>query len=439
MTTNRVVRILVVLALGLLSSSVAGQASVVPGTRPDTAWQAPVLVSGTQAHRETSLALNPADPTQMFVCDPSGVPNTAGNQSYFHRSADGGATWKYTDVEGGTTDTRNYAFEGGDCDVAYDQGGTAYTADTWLGSLSVGHSTDGGQTWDGTAIAGTTPVVDRPWLVGGPPGTLYVSYQDLQCCLVSAMWFTKSTDYGKTFLPAVPITTANNDGAFTWEGNFVVAPGGQDLYLVYTRRQGPAVGSLDSQGPETVWVASSHNGGLTWASTKVASMPNPASYLYPSIAMDAAGTLHVVYSSRRIGEDRPIWYAASSDRALTWTAPVPLSPGTSGYSPWIAAGAEGEAVVAWLGSPDPEATETTTSDWYFNWARISGGGTAAPTITRGLTTSAPMFTGKQVMPEFEMVRLDADGMAHLGMSVYYKPGTAAARWSVWYQREVLVD
>src|SRR5690242_12256237 len=149
---------------------------LIPAVASATSFAPPVLVSSTQAHRETSLALNPANPSEMFLCDPSGVPATGTNQSYFHATKDGGTTWKYMDVEGGQTDLRNYAFEGGDCDVAYDNAGTMYSADTWLGSLSVGHSTDGGKTWDGTPLAATSPVVDRPWLVGGKAGSVHFTY-----------------------------------------------------------------------------------------------------------------------------------------------------------------------------------------------------------------------------------------------------------------------
>ena len=418
--------------VAVVIAAIPGGAEI--GTATATAgWNEPVLVHATQAHRETSIAMSPTDPNVMSVCDPSGVPNTAGNQSYFHRTADGGATWTPMDVEGGQTDARNYAFEGGDCDVAFDAGGTMYSADTWLGNLSVGHSTDGGKTWNGTPLAATTPVVDRPWLVGGKAGEVYVSYQDVQCCMFSAIWFTKSTDSGMTFQPAVPVATATHEGAFTWEGNLVVAPGGEDLYLIYTRRQGPAVGSLDAQGPETVWVAASHDSGLTWTSHKIASMPNPASYLYPSLAMDAGGNLHAVWASRR-EQDRPIWYAFSSDQGRTWREPQPLTTGATGYSPWIAAGENGEAAIVWLGSPSPNAIETTNHDWYFYWARVTGSETGTPTITSGTTTETPMFTGKQTIPEFEMVRLDADGLMHIGMSVFQKIGNRTG-WAIVYQRE----
>jgi hypothetical protein len=201
------------------TAAVAGLALLTPSgtaqTRTAPGWEAPVLVSGNQAARETSLAINPKNEKHLFVCEPSGVPAVGNGQSYFHFSSDGGKRWRPMDVETSQTDTRSYAFEGGDCDVAYDAGGTMYTADTWVGNLSVGSSRNNGETWEGTSVSVTAPVVDRPWLVGGPAGTVYLTYQDLQCCTPSAMWFTKSTDYGRTFSPAVPITTANEEGPYT--------------------------------------------------------------------------------------------------------------------------------------------------------------------------------------------------------------------------------
>jgi len=403
---------------------------------PSTMWGDTVLVSPNRAHRETSLALSPTDPNLLFICDPSGVPNTTYNQSYFHRSTNGGKNWAYLDVEGPNTDPRNYAYEGGDCDVAFDAGGTMYSADTWLGSLSVGHSTDGGNTWTGTSLAATSPIVDRPWLVGGPAGTIHVSYQDLQCCMPSAMWYTRSTDYGQTFLPAVPITAAGPEGAYTWEGNFAVSPNGQDLYLVYTRRMtNNLTNGLDQSGPESVWVAASHNAGLTWESKLVARMPNPASYLYPSIAMDKGGFLHVVFASRT-DEDRPIWYAFSKDQANTWTAPLAIRRGESGYSPWVAGGDAGEAAITWYGSQVPMASMSDSVPWHFFWAKVSGADAGMPTLSSGTTTTTPMFTGVSGIPEFEMIQLDSEGRMHIGMSAYRRQGVTTT-WAIWYQREIL--
>lgn len=431
----------VILLVGVVATGYPsfGAPKAAPGPRGTRGWNAPVVVHKDEAHRETSIALSPADPNLRIICSPSGVPNTSNKQSYFHLSHDGGRTWEPEKVEGDTTDSRNYAFEGGDCDVSFDQGGTIYSGDTWLGNLSIGHSVDGGETWQGTALSATGLIVDRPWLVGGPKGTLHVSYQDLQCCMPSTIWYTRSDDFGNTFRPTVPVADAGTNGAFTWQGNFVVSKDEEDLYLVYSRRQGAAVGSLDDQGPETLWVAASHDGGTTWQSHLVAEMPNPVSYLYPSIAMDKKGYLHVVFSSLG-AKDRPIWYAMSKDQGEKWTKPLALSRGRAGFSPWIATDAAGNAAVVWYGSPDPDAFDIGKFDWYMYWARVTNPGTPNQKVTSGPTTTKPLFTGQSDIPEFEMVALDDQGRMHIGASVFMDkspPGAPNTQsgWVIIYQRE----
>ena len=410
--------------LGLTATALCAAAA--PGDAATIAakgWQAPVLVSDRKASRETSLVLNPKNENHMLICDPSGVPAAVDGQSWFYRTTDGGKTWSYLDVETDSTDTRTATFEGGDCDVAYDAGGTMWTADTWVGNLSIGHSRNG-EEWTGTALATTTPVVDRPWIVGGPPGTLYVSYHDLQCCSPSAMWFTKTTDYGKTFSRAVPITTANEQGAYTWEGNFVVAPNGKDIHLVYSRR---LLGMIDAGTPEIIALATSRDGGATWSSRTIANLPRETSSIYPSIGLDAGGQLHVVWAQPR-GGDNPIFYTTSKNSGAAWTKPVALNPGVSGYAPWVVGGKKGQARIAWLGTPDHDPGND--SPWYFYVAKIDPG--RKPVV--GRTTTRPLWTGNQTIPEFEMVRLDKRGRMHLGMSV--NAGTNAnKRWAVYYQRE----
>ncbi|MDQ1687339.1 MAG: hypothetical protein QOK42_314 [Frankiaceae bacterium] len=423
--------VLVCAAGGVLAALAApGQAASAP-----RGWAKPVLVSKTLAHRETSLVLDPTNVRNQMICDPSGVPSVDHGQSYFHRSSDGGRTWHEQNVEG-ATDLRQATFEGGDCDVAIDRAGTMYSADTWLGDLSVGHSTDHGKTWDGTPLSGTSPIIDRPWLVGGAPGTVYLSYHDLQCCSPAAMWFTKSTDYGKTFSPAVPITTANTDGAFIWEGNFVVAPNGKDIYLVYSRRSsinGISAG-VDTESPMSLWLASSHDAGTTWTSSRITNLPVETSTIYPAIGLDKGGYLHVVWSMKS-SKGNPVFYTYSANAGRTWRSAVPLNPGHVGWAPWIVGGHHrGEAAVAWLGSPDPAATQSTVSPWYFDWARVTVGASGKPAIRTGSTTKSPLWEGKQTEPEFEMVALDAKGLMHLGMSIYQGRPNGGA-WSVWNQTE----
>ncbi len=421
--------------LHVLAAVLAGSAALAaaPGrAAPAPRWSAPVLISSAKAAREVSLVLSPTDPQFLVACAPSGVPSTGNGQSYFHATRNGGRSWATVDVEPSATDTRKAAFEGGDCDVAFDRGGTLYSADTWLGNLSVGASTDSGKTWSGTALAVTAPVVDRPWLVGGPKGTVYLSYHDVQCCMPSAMWFTKSTDFGKTFLPAVPIPTLGPEGAFIWEGNFVVAPNAKDIYLTYSRRLAPT-------GVDTgmdIFLASSRDGGLTWSSTPVASLANATSSIYPSIGLDGGGGLHIVYAAP--GEEaNPVFWTMSGDRGRSWSTPRSLVSGATGQAPWVVGGARrGEAAVVWLGTPDAEADNE--SDWYFYASRIKPGRGGRPSVNTGRTTSAPLYTGDQIAPEFEMVTLDKQGRMHIGMAVYRQPESGRTGWAIYHQRELTI-
>jgi hypothetical protein len=368
-----------------------------------------------RAQTEASLALDPADPSTLFVCSPSGVPSIGYHQSWFYLSHDAGATWKYTVVENtlANGDTRAATYEGGDCDVAIDAAGTLYTADTWLGDLSVGHSEDGGRTWNGTALAVTSPIVDRPWLVAGPPGIVHLIHQDVQFAMPSVIWYTRSTDGGRTFQPSVPVTTATQDGAFTWEGPLVVAPDQQSLYVVYTRR--PTAGVSTSLLPgEEVWVAASHDAGLTWTQHLVSTRPASASHLYPSLAMDAGGVLHVVFA-QATADDQPIWYSSSSDQGASWSTPIKVLAGVYAFAPWVAGGpTAGSATIYWYGSSDPKASLNAVEPWFFYYGKVAGAGTPQQTLAAGTTTSSPVFDGQQnTTYEFSMVRTDPAGLGHV--------------------------
>jgi hypothetical protein len=421
------------LVVGTLVLGTAVLVAPSSSSAPAPKWTAPTLISSRQAGREISLGISPANPKVMAACAPSGVPNTGNGQSYFHRSVDAGKTWAELRVETADTDSRKFAFEGGDCDVAFDKGGTMYSADTWLGNLSVGASKDNGKTWTGTALAVSSPIVDRPWLVGGPKGTVYLSYHDVQCCMPSLMWFTKSTDFGATFSPAVPIPTPGPEGAYIWEGNFVVSPSGRDVHLVYSRRLAPT--GLDT-GMD-IFLASSHDGGTTWSSTQVASIPKATTSIYPSIGLDGGGHLHVAWASPAIDaddEDVPVYYTTSGTQGRSWSRPLKLTSGTFGYAPWVVGGARaGESAIAWLGSP------LESDQWYFYWARTKQDSKGRPSVRAGRTTTKPLYEGAQIAPEFEMVALDKQGRLNIAMAVYRTdPDTERTGWALYFQRETAV-
>lgn len=384
-------------------------------------------------HRETSLALSPTDPSLIFLCDPSGVPNTSYKQSYFYRSTDAGETWEKVIVKTEPTDPRQATFEGGDCDVAFDKAGTMYSADSWLGSISVGASRDGGKTWTtGTPLAGLAPVADRPWLVGGPGGTVHLTYQDLQCCMPSAIWYARSTDYGRTFTPPVSVAAATAEGEYTWEGNYVVSPDAKQLHLIYTRRPDNG-GSLETYPPDEVYVASSRDGGASWTSKLVSKREGPASFLYPSIGLDKGGILHAVWAERT-KTDHPIFYSYSKDEARTWSKPVKLLEDVGAYSPWIEGGEKGQAAVQWYGTDTPLPDISKKAPWWTFWAQVRGADADELDIVWGTTTKKPIFNGVQgETPEFNQIRLDAEGRMHFGVSYRAVNQQNRTVWQIGYQ------
>lgn len=390
-------------------------ASAVPP--PARGWEPPALVSATRAARETSLAVSPRNAAHLLSCAPSGT--TAGGQSWFHRSADGGRTWQPANVEAGGADQRPLTPDGVSCDVAYDAGGTAWAADSWSGGISVSHSTNG-TSWQGTALAAGTPGVDRPWLAGGPAGTAYLTYQQVQCCLPSVLWFTKTADYGRTFSPPVRVATATADGAFTWQGNLAVAPSGRDLYVAFTRRM---LANVDAGTPATIELAASHDGGATWTTTVVERLAAEPDSVYPGVAVDAGGLVHLVWAA-----DAGVRHTVSADGGRAWRAPVRVDDGTgTAFAPSVAGGKKGQARIAFLGTP--HENNTVHAPWYFYVARVDG---TRRTLT--VTTKKPVWTGEQDVPGYGSVEVDRTGRIHLAMSVY-QGASAAGTWAAFHQRE----
>ena len=441
-----------ILAVALAALSLLPLAAPATGVG-SVAFLPPVRVdSQNRAALETSLALNPADGSEMAICSPSGVPSldvptpvvrfNGHGQSFFYLSRDAGATWDYLRVEP-PGDARRNTFEGGDCDVAFDAGGTLYTADLWLGSIAVGSTRDHGATWVSTPVATTLPVVDRPWLVGGPAGTVHMLYHDIQFAMPGTIWYTRSTDYGATFSVAIPVAVPADDRPFIWMGNLVVSPDGQEMGVVYTRRATALISFGSGPAPvleHEVWVATSRDAGLTWTNTLVSVRPASASHLYPSIARDAAGILHVVFA-QATATDQPIWYAYSTDGGATWSVPVKVLADVRGYSPWVDARDPGRAVIVWYGSPNRTATLNTPQDWFHYWAVAEGADVDNVQFATGTTTAAPVFSGKQgSTAEFNQVRLDADGLIHIGTNAMWTnttKATPANQWILQYQRQAV--
>lgn len=381
-----------------------------------------------QTGRELSLAIDPNNPDRMLACSPTGTLVVGDGHSDVWMTLDGGVTWEVVDPEPGD-DTRSHTWESGDCDVAIGPDGTLYLADTWLGGLSVGRSADG-RAWTGTAVTVTAPVVDRPWIVIDQQGTLHLTYQHVQAFMPSVIYYTRSTDGGATFLPAVPVTHPDRNGAFTWTGNLVTSDDGQTLHSVYTRRLVPVLSDQESAGAEQVTVATSRDGGLTWTSRVVWNAAGPASWLYPAIARDGQGILYVTWSELR-RNDQPTFWRSSADDGATWGQALPFHEGVRMRTgaPWVAGGQSG-AAFQFMGTPDLDKP-VEAQRWWIYWGLAPANGTPR----MGTTTLEPLFVGDLwSFPEFNTVRVDRDGLIHIAAVSYFQEEDASG-WRPYHFRQ----
>jgi hypothetical protein len=166
---------------------------------------------------------------------------------------------------------------------------------------------------------------------------------------------------------------------------------------------------------DSVYVAKSTDGGITWTDTKVFST-DPGSkrelnLLFPVVEVDKAGNVSSLWS-----DGYKIQYAVSTDGAKTWSKPYQVNTdnrgakpevGKSDLFPWMAAGANGMLDVVWYhgegGAPGSNLSYRNQGDKNTHWtvafaqlgrAAAKKAGAAAPTLLSYSSAITPyMHTG----------------------------------------------
>lgn len=321
-----------------------------------------LTISGTEYRgSEPSIAVNPNNPRQIVVAfQPATV-------AY---SVDGGESFTRAELPR----IPNWG-EGGDVSVTFDSHGNAYLGTLHfdkLGSTSywahgggrngifVRHSTDGGKTWDKSAVAvkafnGEEPEIqwqDMPRLFSDTQphspyrGNVYIGWIEWQLDK-SIILFARSTDQGKTFSAPIRISThaglpRDDNGALVGFVGVVGADG--TIYAIWNDGSGIAL-------------TTSHDGGNTFFPSRTVfevappyfggagGIPGVSRAMgFPQIGVDSSGkgpaSLYISWSDYRDG-DVDVFCASSQDHGRHWSKPVrvnsdPVHDGIDQFFQWMA-------------------------------------------------------------------------------------------------------
>jgi hypothetical protein len=280
------------------------------------------------------------------------------------------------------------------------------------GDILFARSDDGGQTFDQArnlsddrAGSGKGRVTAEFWhngsldLAVAGDGTVYAAWTDYE----GDLWISRSRDDGETFSP--PEKPLGEDAPGPVLGpSLAVDPEGR-VYLAWT---------MGERADADVHLVVSTDGGETFGEA-LAVHPGDRHADAPQIAVDQAGTVHLVYGESAegpMGRYR-VRYAQRPREAEAFGDPVDVSAaqldrfGSTGF-PAIALGPAGEVYVSWELFPQP-----ATRPNGLGFARSTDGGQtfSEPAVVPGSIDEADGFNGS--LQGLLVRKLAANAAGHL--------------------------
>ena len=467
-----------------------GATAAFSATAPPTAatFTAPMILAGGGA--EPSIRVPKDGLSAAYVSAPSGLGSNFWRITE-KKNADGSSSLMQSPVQQPDLGTG-----GGDSEISV--GNTRYGEASpcdaisysglhnidLLDNFTVARSTDCGKTFTLLNPYGTqNTLTDRQWQAFDGNHTNFLIYHKVD---TSQIVVSESPDGGQTYVSLSPDGSRGIIDAATLPsvantnqvGNVVTdyshATGatnllsGEKTHVMYATFGGPrdpadnAQAQLDANIPganynhvDTIYVAKSTDGGVTWTDTKVYSTPTGSkrelNLLFPVVEVDKAGNVYSVWS-----DGLHIQYAVSTDGGKTFSKPYQVNTDNRGAAPdagkadlfpWIAAGAGGLLDVVWYhgegGAAKSNLIYRNQGDAKTHWtvafaqlgkANATTAGAAAPTVlsysnavTPAIHTGSicnngigcdliPGSQGDRSLLDFFQVAIDSAGRANVALA-----------------------
>jgi len=286
-----------------------------------------VMITNSNSPEEPSINIDPNNPNRMIA---------GANINNVFTSEDAGQTWNVS-----TLTSPSYGVWGDPVTIVDNNGNYLFfhlanpAVGSWIDRIVCQKSTDGGTTWNDGSYMGLngSKAQDKEWvIIDRTNGNVYVTwtqfdkYGDTNQIYRSNIHFSKSSDNGDTWSPALRINEVDGDcidSDNTVEGAVpAVGPNGE-IYVAWA-------------GPEGIVFDKSLDQGETWLDEDifVSDFPGGWDYAIPGIyrcnglpitCCDLSnspnnGTIYINWTDQRVDTtDTDVWVVKSTDGGETWS------------------------------------------------------------------------------------------------------------------------
>jgi len=316
-----------------------------PAAAPAAGWNGEVQIANEDTW-EPSIAADPSSGYVYALYNRYGPPCTRcpNPQMELRISSNGGQTWAAEKPICVCAKVMGQY----DPVLAVSSNGTVFA--TWMNynAIVFSKSTDHGATWSTPLTVSTNSWSDKPWLGVSSTGTdVYIAYESRSVLLI-----VSSHNGGTSF--SAPVTVNSDTSVYRYPNGFAVLSAGTNGTAVLACSKYPG-GSAKTAGAVDIEVWRTTNGGTAWNKVVVDNTLSTGVDFNTSstttIAADTAGTLVLEYSGApTLGGNTLLYTRRSTDGGATWSARQQISSNFNGSFPAIAAKGAGDFRLTYMDS-----------------------------------------------------------------------------------------